>query len=158
MSLIVEQMAVKRLPSELVNNAAFVKMVDFDPVHESDAPAGPAEQLKVPDMDTLTLSKDLLENAIPLTPAPADGQTKAPLDITTPEALAHMEKSQKLYTLMKSWNALINECKQKAASYDYAGTISLFKGQCAAWEQNLQASDPEGYQLWTGLFKLEARA
>ena len=44
MSLIVEQMAVKRLPSELVNNAAFVKMVDFDPVHESDAPAGPAEQ------------------------------------------------------------------------------------------------------------------
>ncbi|MEY8233725.1 hypothetical protein AALA82_19235 [Oscillospiraceae bacterium 50-16] len=35
MSLIVSQTPVNRLPAELVNNAAFVKQVDFDPVHQT---------------------------------------------------------------------------------------------------------------------------
>lgn len=45
MSLIVSQAPVNRLPAELVNNAAFVKQVDFDPVHQDTEAGQPAEKI-----------------------------------------------------------------------------------------------------------------
>ena len=45
MSLIVSQTPVNRLPAELVNNAAFVKQVDFDSAHQT-AEAGVGESVK----------------------------------------------------------------------------------------------------------------
>ena len=45
MSLIVSQTPVNRLSAELVNNAAFVKQVDFDPVHQSAESSQPVEKI-----------------------------------------------------------------------------------------------------------------
>lgn len=61
MSLIVSQMPVNRLPAELVNNAAFVKQVDFDPVHETAGTGQPAEKIHgsaLPRFDTLSISAE----------------------------------------------------------------------------------------------------
>lgn len=59
MSLIVSQMSVKRLPAELVNNAAFVKQVDFDPVHQTVETGQPAEKIHgsaLPRFDEVSIS------------------------------------------------------------------------------------------------------
>lgn len=45
MSLIVSQTPVNRLPAKLVNNAAFVKQIDFDPVHQSTESNQPVEKI-----------------------------------------------------------------------------------------------------------------
>lgn len=59
MSLIVSQTPANRLPAELVNNAAFVKKVDFDPVHQTDETGQPAEKIHssaLPCLDTVSVS------------------------------------------------------------------------------------------------------
>lgn len=59
MSLIVSQAPVNRLPAELVNNAAFVKQVDFDPVHQDAETSQPAEKIHgsaLPRFDTVSIS------------------------------------------------------------------------------------------------------
>lgn len=45
MGLIVTQIPVDRLPAGLAQSAAFVKQVDFDPVHESPVTDQPAEKI-----------------------------------------------------------------------------------------------------------------
>ncbi len=59
MSLIVSQTPANRLPAELVNNAAFVKQVDFDPVHQGAETGQPAEKIHssaLPRFDSVSIS------------------------------------------------------------------------------------------------------
>lgn len=59
MSLIVSQTPTSRLPAEVVNNAAFVKQVDFDPVHQTAETGQPAEKIHgsaLPRFDTVSIS------------------------------------------------------------------------------------------------------
>ena len=61
MSLIVSQKPVNRLPAELVNNAAFVKQVDFDPVHQTAETGQPAEKIHgdaLPRFDKVSISEN----------------------------------------------------------------------------------------------------
>ena len=61
MSLIVSQTPANRLPAELVNNAAFVKQVNFDPVHQTAETGQPAEKIHgsaLPRFDTVSISDD----------------------------------------------------------------------------------------------------
>lgn len=61
MSLIVSQTPANRLPAELVNNAAFVKQVDFDPVHQSAETGQPAEKIHgsaLPRFDSVSISAE----------------------------------------------------------------------------------------------------
>lgn len=61
MSLIVSQTPVNRLPAELVNNAAFVKQVDFDPVHQTAETGQPAEKIHgdaLPRFDKVSISEN----------------------------------------------------------------------------------------------------
>ncbi len=61
MSLIVSQTPVNRLPAELVNNAAFVKQVDFDPVHQTAETGQPAEKIHgdaLPRFDKVSISAE----------------------------------------------------------------------------------------------------
>ena len=61
MSLIVSQAPVNRLPAELVNNAAFVKQVDFDPVHQTAETGQPAEKIHgdaLPRFDKVSISAE----------------------------------------------------------------------------------------------------
>ena len=61
MSLIVSQKPVNRLPAELVNNAAFVKQVDFDPVHQTAETGQPAEKIHgdaLPRFDKVSISAE----------------------------------------------------------------------------------------------------
>lgn len=70
MSLIVSQTPVNRLPAELVNNAAFVKQVDFDPVHQTAETDQPAEKIHgsaLPRFDTLSISAEGAVQALKLT-------------------------------------------------------------------------------------------
>ena len=70
MSLIVSQKPVNRLPAELVNNAAFVKQVDFDPVHQTAETGQPAEKIHgsvIPRFDTVSISAEGAAQALKLT-------------------------------------------------------------------------------------------
>ena len=70
MSLIVSQTPVNRLPAELVNNAAFVKQVDFDPVHqtvETDQPAEKIHGSALPRFDTVSISAEGAAQVLKLT-------------------------------------------------------------------------------------------
>lgn len=61
MSLIVSQTPVNQLPTELVNNAAFVKQVDFDPVHQTAETGQPAEKIHgsaLPRFDSVSISAE----------------------------------------------------------------------------------------------------
>ena len=61
MSLIISQTPVNRLPAELVNNAAFVKQADFDPVHQTAEMGQPAEKIHgsaFPRFDTVSISAE----------------------------------------------------------------------------------------------------
>ena len=64
MSLIISNEA-KRLPAELVNNAAFVKYIDFDPVHQSPEAQQPAEKISgmASRFDTVSISAEALAKA-----------------------------------------------------------------------------------------------
>ncbi len=172
MSFIISQMPVNRLPSELVQNAAFVKQVDFDPVHESKpsgSPAakihGDAAELETSRFDTVSISAEAFAAARELTPARTDGMASIPadtaaaasgrsapvVDITDHAKAAESQKRNALYSsLMKSWNAMIGQLKQESEgkNYDYFKTVKRFREGCAAWEKELQSSDPEAFRFW----------
>ena len=67
MSLIVSQTPANRLPAELVNNAAFVKQVDFDPVHQTAETGQPAEKIHgsaLPRFDTVAISAESVVTSV----------------------------------------------------------------------------------------------
>ena len=87
MSLTVSQMPANRLPAELVNNAAFVKKVDFDPVHQTDETGQPAEKIHgsaLPCFDTVLISAEgIAAQALKLTRlSHTDGMDMLSLDAT----------------------------------------------------------------------------
>ena len=187
MSLIVSQTPVNRLPAELVNNAAFVKQVDFDPVHQTAETGQPAEKIHgdaLPRFDkvsisaegaafqalkltrlgyadgTDTLSLDVAGESVEekewLKGAPNGDGSSVVLDITDHAALEASQRRNEMYSrLMKSWNSLMGQLKQESESggYDYFKTIRLFRSRSAAWEKDLQQTDPEAYQVWLDKFK-----
>lgn len=84
MSLIVSQAPENRLPAQLINNAAFVKQVDFDPVHQTAETGQPAEKIhgsEVSRFDTISISEEALAKAKNIQPMNfADGTGVLSLD------------------------------------------------------------------------------
>lgn len=172
MSLIVSQTPVNRLPAELVNNAAFVKQVDFDPVHQTVETGQPAEKIHgsaLPRFDTLSISAEALAKAKDVQRLSfADGtdvlsldaeadisqpiqQRPSVIDITDPVSVERKKQGDAMGRAMKSWNATVDRLKQISESseaYGYAETIKLFKNGYADWQAALQKSDPEAYGAW----------
>ena len=67
MSLIISQTPANRLPAELVNNAAFVKQVDFDPVHQTTETGQPAEKIHgsaLQRFDTIAISTENIATSV----------------------------------------------------------------------------------------------
>lgn len=176
MSLIVSQTPVNRLPAELVNNAAFVKQVDFDPVHQTAETGQPAEKSHgsvLPRFDTLSISAEALARAKDVQRLSfADGtdvlsldaeadisqpiqQRPSVIDITDPVSVERKKQGDAMGRAMKSWNSLMGQLKQESESggYDYFKTIRLFRSRSAEWEKDLQQTDPEAYQMWLDKFK-----
>lgn len=165
MSLIVSQAPVNRLPAELVNNAAFVKQVDFDPVHQDTEAGQPAEKIHgsaLPRFDTVSISaealaksKDVQRDILSLD-AEADisqsfQQGPSVIDITDPASVERRKQGDAMGRAMKSWNATVDRLKQISESseaYGYTETIKLFKNGYADWKAALQKSDPEAYGAW----------
>lgn len=151
MSLIVSQMPVNRLPTELVNNAAFVKQVDFDPVHETAETGQPAEKIHgsaLPRFDTLSISAEALAKAKDVQRLSfADGtdilsldveadisqpiqQRPSVIDITDPMSVERKKQGDAMGRAMKSWNVTVDRLKQISESseaYGYTETIKLLK-------------------------------
>lgn len=171
MSLIVSQTPVNRLPAELVNNAAFVKQVNFDPVHQIAANGQPAERVNgiANSFDTISISAQALAKAKDIRPLSfTDGtdilslNTKADMsrpfqqgpsviDITDPASLERKKQGDALSRATNSWNAAVEHLKQISESsraYGYVETIKLFKTGYADWQAALQKSDPEAYDAW----------
>ncbi len=187
MSLIVSQAPVNRLPAELVNNAAFVKQVDFDPVHQTAETGQPAEKIhgdSLPRFDKVSISAEgvafqalklarlgyadgadtlsldaageAMEEKEGLKGTPDGDGSSVVLDITDHAALETSQHRNELYSrLMKSWNSLMGQLKQESESggFDYFKTIRLFRSRSAEWENDLQQTDPEAYQVWLDKFK-----
>lgn len=172
MSLIVSQTPANRLPTELVNNAALVKQVDFDPVHQTAETGQPAEKIhgsELPRFDTLSISAEALAKAKDVQRLSfADGtdilsldaeadisqpiqQRPSVIDITDPVSVERKKQSDAMGRAMKSWNATVDRLKQISESseaYGYTETIKLFKSGYADWQAALQKSDPEAYGAW----------
>lgn len=171
MSLIVSQTPVKRLPSELVNNAAFVKYIDSDPVHQTAETARPAERVSstASRFDTISISAEALAQAKDIrrlsfpdgtgTPSPdAEAEQSQPFqqgpsmtDITDPASAERKKQGDALSRAMSSWNAVVEQLKQTSESskaYGYAETVKLFKNGCADWQAALKKSDPEAHGAW----------
>lgn len=172
MSLIVSQTPVNRLPAELVNNAAFVKQVDFDSVHQTAETGQPAEKIHgsaLSRFDTVSISAEALAKAKDIQRLSfADGtdilsldaeadisqpfqQGPSILDITDPASLERKKQGDALSRAMSSWNTTVEQLKQISESsraYGYAETITLFKTGYADWRTALQKSDPEAYGAW----------
>ena len=184
MSLIVSQTPVNRLPAELVNNAAFVKQVDsVHQSAETGQPAEKIHGSALPCFDTVSISAEGAVQALKLTRLsytegldtlsleatgesveekewlkgdPNGDSSSVVLDITDHAALEASQRRNEIYSqLMKSWNSLMNQLKQKSESggYDYFKTIRLFRSRSAEWEKDLQQTDPEAYQVWLNKFK-----
>ena len=172
MSLIVSQTPANRLPAELVNNAAFVKQVNFDPVHQTAETGQPAEKIHgsaLPRFDTVSISAEALAKAkdvqrlsftdgtdILSLDAEADvsqpfQQGPSVIDITEPASVERKKQGDAMGRAMKSWNATVDRLKQiseSGAAYGYTETIKLFKNGYADWQVALQKSDPEAYSAW----------
>lgn len=169
MSLIVSQTPANRLPAELVNNAAFVKQINFDPVHQTVESGQPAERVNgfASSFDTISISAEGLAKANNIRPLSfADGTDilsidaeadmsrpfqQGPIDITDPASLERKKRGDALSRAMSSWNTTVEHLKQISESseaYGYAETIKLFKTGYADWQAGLQKSDPEAYVGW----------
>ena len=172
MSLIVSQAPVNRLPAELVNNAAFVKQVDFDPVHQTAETGQPAERIHgsaLSRFDTVSISAEALAKAKDVQRlSAADGtdilsldaeadisqpfqQGPSIIDITDPASLERKKQGDALSRAMSGWNTTVGQLKQiseRSRAYGYAETITLFKTGYADWQAALQRSDPEAYGAW----------
>lgn len=176
MSLIVSQAPVKRLPAELVNNAAFVKQVDFDPVHQEAETGQPAEKIhgsalsrfdtvsisaealaKAKDVQRLSFAdgKDILSLDVEADSSQPFQQGPSVIDITDPASVEHKKQGDALGRAMHSWNTAVEHLKQISESsraYGYAETIQLFKTGYADWQAAMQKSDPEAYHAWLRMF------
>lgn len=82
MSLIVSQTPANRLPAEVANNTAFVKRVDFDPVHQTAETGQPAEKIHssaLPRFDTVSINAEDAATPVESTPeAQAGSMTTIP--------------------------------------------------------------------------------
>lgn len=172
MPLIVSQTSVNRLPAELVNNAAFVKQVDFDPVHQDAKTDQPAEKIHgdaLPCFDTVSISAEALAKAKDvqrLTFADGTGilsldaeadilqpfqQGTSVTDITGPASVERKQQGDAMRRAIHSWNTTVEHLKQiseSSGTYDYAETIELFKSGYTDWQATMQKSDPEAYSAW----------
>ena len=161
-----------RLPAELVNNAAFVKRVDFDPVHQTAESSQPAEKIHgsaLPRFDIVSISAEAIAKTkdvqrlsfvdgtdILSLDAEADisqsfQQGPSVIDITDPASVERKKQGDAMGRAMKSWNATVDRLKQiseSSAAYGYTETIKLFKNGYADWQAALQKSDPEAYGAW----------
>lgn len=167
MSLIVSQTPVNRLPSELVNNAAFVKYIDSDPVHQTAETARPAERVSsmAGRFDTISISAEALAQAkdirrlsfpdgtgTPSTDAGADQsqpfrQGPSITDVTGPASAERKKRDG----AMSSRNAVVEQLKQAGESsraHGYAEIIKLFKNGRADWRAAPQKSGPEAHGAW----------
>lgn len=172
MSLIVSQVPVNQLPAELVNNAAFVKQVSFDPVHQDTEADQPAEKIHgsaLPRFDTVSFSAEALAKSkniqrlslaggADILSLDAESDISQPfqqgpsvIDITDPASAERKKQGDAMGRAMKSWNATADRLKQiseSSAAYGYTETIKLFKNGYADWKAALQKSDPEAYGAW----------
>ena len=159
MSLIISNEA-KRLPAELVNNAAFVKYIDFDPVHQSPESHQPAEKISgmAGRFDTVSISAEALAKAKDIRglspeagPDNAEASQRAPVDITDSSFLERKKQGDALGRAMRSWNAVVAQLKQKSESsqaYGYGETRRLFQKGYKDWQAALQISDSEAHGAW----------
>ena len=164
MSLIVSQTGVNRLPAELVNNAAFVKYVDFDPVHQTAESNQPAEKVNgiAGRFDTISISAEALAKVKDIN-AGADisqpfEQGPKVIDITDPASVERRKQGDALGRAMKSWNAVVEQLKQISESsraYGYGEAVKLFRKGYADWQANLRDSDPEAYGAWLRMLKVD---
>lgn len=154
MSLIVSQMPVNRLPAELVNNAAFVKQVDYDPVHQTAETSQPSEKIHgsaLPRFDTVSISAEgAAAQELRLTRlAYADGEDRLSLDaadesikewlkgdpngdgssvvldITDPASVERRKQGEAMSRAMTSWNATVEQLKQVSQSKAYGYTETI---------------------------------
>lgn len=145
MSLIVSQIPVKRLSAELVNNAAFVKQVDYDPVHQTAETDQPSEKIHgraLPKFDTVSISAEgAAAQKLKLTRlAYADGEERLSLDvadesikewlkggpngdglsvvldITDPASEERKKQGDAMSRAMRSWNTTVEHLKQASQS------------------------------------------
>lgn len=172
MYLTISQAAVSKLPGKLIQNSAFVKHVDLNPVHESGQADSPAEKIHGDAhsrFDSVSISAEGLRSWNISRLSYADGseelsldtaagdlrpfverQPDAVVDITTPEAEEKKSAADAVGRYMRGWNHLIAQLKEESESKDYSydQTIELFKSQTRLWEKNLQKTDPEAWQEW----------
>lgn len=172
MYLTISQAAVGKLPSELIQNSAFVKRVGFDPVHESGQADSPTEKLHGDArgrFDSVSISAEGLRSWNISRLSYADGSEElsldtgadgsqpfvewepdAVLDITTPEAEEKKSAADAVGRYMRGWNGLIAQLKEESEreDYSYDQTIELFKSQTRLWEKNFQKTDPEAWREW----------
>lgn len=176
MSLIISQTGVNRLPAELVNNAAFVKHIDFDPVHQTAENNQPAEKVNgvAGRFDTISISAEALEkvknidrlsftDGTDILSLDAEADTSQPfrqrpsvVDITDPASVERRKQGDAMSRAMSSWNTVVEHLKQiseSSGAYGYAETIKLFKNGYADWQAALQKSDPEAYSAWMYMLK-----
>lgn len=152
MSLIIGQAAVPKLPDELVKNAAFVKTVDFDPVHETGRTDPPGEKIHgtAPRFDELSISAEGRQ-ALALNVDGAEPfvgrQPGEVLDITLPDA---GDQGAAASRYMSGWNSMIAQLKEFSQDRDlsYNQTIKLFQTQTRAWDKSFQKTDSEAWQAW----------
>lgn len=151
MPLIIAQTGAGRLPSELVDNAAFVKQIDFDPVHQTPESGQPAEKISgmADRFDTVSLSAEALAKIKELRGSPS--AQPAPVDITDPAAVERRQQGEAMARATRSWNATAARLKQLSESsraYGYGETRRLFQNGYVSWRSSLQAADPAAYSAW----------
>lgn len=158
MSFIISQTGVGRLPAELVKNAAFVKHIDFDPVHQTAENDQPAEKINGNSsrFDKISISAEALKNAKDIFSSDSEADISQPqessvIDITDPEYEESRKQGDALSRAMKSWKDVSEHLKQISESskgYGYSETVKLFRNGYADWKNNMKRSDPEAYGAW----------
>ncbi|MCI8284319.1 MAG: hypothetical protein HFE90_03490 [Firmicutes bacterium] len=158
MSFIISQTGVGRLPTELVKNAAFIKHIDFDPVHQTDETDQYAEKISGNSsrFDKISISAEALANAkdILFSDSKEDisqQQESSVIDITDPAYIESKKQGDALSRAMNSWKNAVEHLKQISESsrdYDYSKTMKLFKNSYADWQNELKNSDPDAYGAW----------
>lgn len=160
MSFIISQTGVGRLLTELVKNAAFVKHIDFDPVHQTDETDQPAEKISGNSsrFDKISISAEALKNAKDIFSSYSEGSISQPfwqgesvIDITDPAYAESKKQGDALSRAMNSWKDTVEHLKQISENnkdYDYSKTMKLFRNNYADWRNELKKSDPDAYGAW----------
>ena len=154
MPLIIGQTAVQKLPADLVKNAAFVKNVAFDPVHETGQTDSPAEKIHGGRFDSLSISAEGLQalalKADGAQPFTGRGPAGVVLDITDPAAKENRRTTDAAGRYMRGWNDLVTQLTKESESkgFSYGQTVKLFQEQTSLWKKDFQRADPEAWQAW----------